>query len=154
MSDRTSSSSGYVIESRLQLASALCEAAEIEHNLMCLYLYAMFSLKRSPAEGVSASELEAIARWRRSIMSVALEEMTHLTLVGNLMSSIGASAHFMRPNFPTSPGFYPANIVIELAPFEMSTLDHFIFLERPRSQEIADGATFKPAVQYTRVAPA
>jgi len=121
---------------------------------MCLYLYAMFSLKRSEAEGVSSTELEAIARWRRSIMSVALEEMTHLTLVGNLMSSIGASAHFMRPNFPSSPGFYPANIVIELAPFDMSTLDHFIFLERPRSQEIADGATFKPAKQYTRVAPA
>jgi len=154
MSDHTSPSSGYVIESRLQLASALCEAAEIEHNLMCLYLYAMFSLKRSEAEGVSSSELEAIARWRRSITSVALEEMTHLTLVGNLMSSIGASAHFMRPNFPSSPGFYPANIVIELAPFDMSTLDHFIFLERPRSQEIADGATFKPAKQYTRVAPA
>ena len=154
MSDPTSPSSGYVIESRLQLASALCEAAEIEHDLMCLYLYAMFSLKRSEAEGVSSRELEAIARWRRSIMSVALEEMTHLTLVGNLMSSIGASAHFMRPNFPSSPGFYPANIVIELAPFDMSTLDHFIFLERPRSQEIADGATFKPAKQYTRVAPA
>src|SRR6185295_3646067 len=111
-------------------------------------------LKRSEAEGVSGDELEAIERWRRAIRGVALEEMTHLTLVGNLMSSIGTSANLMRPNFPSSPGFYPANIVIELAPFDMSTLDHFIFLERPRSQELADGESFHPSKQYTRVAPA
>ncbi len=144
--------SSYVIESRLQLYNALAEAAETEHNLMCLYLYAMFSLKREESEGVSALELEAIARWRKVILSIALEEMNHLTLVANLMTAIGVTPHFMRPNFPSLPGLYPANIVIELAKFDMNTLEHFIFLERPRSMELKDGESFEPQQQYTRMA--
>ena len=38
------------INSREQLLSTLAEAAEIEHNLMCCYLYAAFSLKRGLEE--------------------------------------------------------------------------------------------------------
>lgn len=34
------------IESREPLLSTLAEAAELEHNLLCLYLYAVFSLKQ------------------------------------------------------------------------------------------------------------
>jgi CDGSH-type Zn-finger protein/uncharacterized Fe-S cluster protein YjdI len=143
--------SGIAIESRIQLFSALAEAGEVEHNLMCLYLYAMFSLKRTEAEGLSAKELKAVDRWRKVILGVALEEMTHLTLVSNLCASIGGSPNFMRPNFPSSPGLYPAGIVIELARFEMSTLDHFIFLERPRSEEIEDGESFQHVQKYTRL---
>lgn len=153
MSNLESLTSNYSIESRLQLFSALAEAAEIEHNLMCLYLFAMFSLKRTESEGVSAQELKAIEGWRKVILGVALEEMNHLTLVANLMSSTGASPNFMRPNFPSSPGLYPADIIIELARFDMSTLEHFIYLERPRSQEIQDGETFKHSNQYTRYSP-
>src|SRR5271156_5713881 len=81
--------STFAIESRIQLYSALAEAAELEHNLMCLYLYAMFSLKRTENEGLSRPELEAVQRWRRQILSISLEEMNHLTLVSNLMSAIG-----------------------------------------------------------------
>lgn len=143
--------SSYAIESRIQLYSALAEAAEIEHNLMCLYLYSMFSLKNSVEEGVSPKELEAIKRWRKVIMGVALEEMNHLTLVSNLMTSIGGSPNFMRPNFPSAPGYYPAGMVIELARFDLSTLDHFIFLERPRSLELSDGASFNQHESYTRL---
>jgi hypothetical protein len=61
-------SSPLVLESRVQLFSALSEAAELEHNLLCLYLYAASSLKRTQAEGVTAGQLEAIARWRRVIL--------------------------------------------------------------------------------------
>jgi CDGSH-type Zn-finger protein/uncharacterized Fe-S cluster protein YjdI len=132
------------INSREQLIAALGEAAEIEHNLMCCYLYAMFSLKTREDEGLSAEELAAVRRWRRVILGVALEEMTHLTLVANLISALGTQPHFERPNFPVNPGMYPAGVVIELAPFDMDTLDHFIFLERPRSAEVADGQSFVP----------
>ena len=48
------------IETRDDLLSTLAEASELEHNLMCLYLYAAFSLKESPTEGVSRPN------WRRS----------------------------------------------------------------------------------------
>jgi hypothetical protein len=40
-----------VIDSREQLIHLLTEAAEVEHNLLCSYLYAAFSLKRAGEEG-------------------------------------------------------------------------------------------------------
>ena len=141
------------IDSRIHLFSSLTEASEVEHNLMCLYLYAAFSMKRSVSEGVTASQLEAIERWRRVIMQVALEEMTHLTLVSNIIAATGASPNFMRPNFPAAPGLYPADLVIELAPFDLSTIEHFIYLERPESHEVADGASFPHSMRYVRNAP-
>ncbi|HMI95445.1 MAG TPA: ferritin-like domain-containing protein, partial [Micropepsaceae bacterium] len=61
--------------SREQLLHALYEAAELEHNLMCTYLYAAFTLRDGEAEGLSAAEAAAVARWRRSIMGVAIDEM-------------------------------------------------------------------------------
>ena len=54
------------IPSREKLLHALYEAAELEHNLMCTYLYAAFSLKNGVEEGLSAAEAEATARWRRA----------------------------------------------------------------------------------------
>ena len=39
------------LASRETILHALYEAAELEHNLMCTYLYAAFSLKDSEAEG-------------------------------------------------------------------------------------------------------
>jgi CDGSH-type Zn-finger protein/uncharacterized Fe-S cluster protein YjdI len=142
-----------VIESRLQLFSALAEAAETEHNLMCLYLYAMFGLKRSEEEGVSAKELAAIERWRRVILGISLEEMSHLSLVCNLFSAMGGSPHLSRPNFPVYPGAYPAGMVIELAPFTLKTLEHFIYLEHPALHNISDSDDFVPQVHYERIAP-
>jgi uncharacterized Fe-S cluster-containing MiaB family protein len=43
---------------REQLISMLCEAAEIEHCLMCSYLYAAFSLKQDQSEGLTAAEMQ------------------------------------------------------------------------------------------------
>src|SRR5688572_33400388 len=70
---------------REQLIHVLTEAAEIEHNLLCSYLHAAFSLKRGIAEGLTPTEAAAVSRWRKSVMSVALEEMAHLALVNNLL---------------------------------------------------------------------
>jgi CDGSH-type Zn-finger protein/uncharacterized Fe-S cluster protein YjdI len=138
------------IDSREQLLSMLAEAAEIEHNLMCCYLYAAFSMKQDADEGLSADELDAVRRWRRTIMDVAIEEMAHLTMVANIMSAIGGTPHFGRQNFPIAAGYHPSGIVVKLAPFNAETLDHFIFLERPEGADIADGAGFEPPVQYVR----
>ncbi|MES3036270.1 MAG: ferritin-like protein [Bdellovibrionota bacterium] len=150
-----SESTGIIIESKEQLLSWLAEAAELEHNLLCTYLYAIFSLKKSKAEGISDQELRAIEKWRRVILGIALEEMTHLTLVSNLISSIGGTAHFHRPNLPLDPGFHPSDIVVELAQFNLDTLQHFIFLERPVDTEVPDGESFiRHAKNYTREAPA
>src|ERR1700712_3644450 len=54
---------------------ALYEAAELEHNLMCTYLYAAFSLKDGASEGLNPEEADAVARWRRTLIAVSVEEM-------------------------------------------------------------------------------
>ncbi|WP_119156239.1 ferritin-like domain-containing protein [Caldimonas tepidiphila] len=129
-------------DSREQLLHLLAEAAELEHNLLCCYLYAAFSLRGADDEALSAPEREAVQRWRRTILDVALEEMGHLALVANLTVACGLRPHFNRPNLPTAPNYHPADIVVELAPFDRDTLDHFIFLERPADVPVPDAASF------------
>jgi hypothetical protein len=50
------------ISSREQLLHMLYEAAELEHNLMCTYLYAAFSLRSGEAERLTRDEAAAVAR--------------------------------------------------------------------------------------------
>jgi CDGSH-type Zn-finger protein/uncharacterized Fe-S cluster protein YjdI len=138
--------------SREQLLYWLHEASEIEHHLMCCYLYAAFSLKHDPP-GWSAAQRGAVAGWRRTINAVALEEMAHLALVGNLFNALGAGPHLNRPAFPVEAGPYPAGFVIRLQPFSAATIEHFKFLERPSHEAIHDGAGFEPQRRYRRQVP-
>lgn len=121
------------------LIHLLTEAAEIEHNLLCSYLYAAFSLKAADTPGLSAAEGKTVGGWRKAILGVAIEEMGHLALVNNLLVALGGAPHFDRPNLPVPPGYHPASFVIRLAPFSRETLDHFVFLERPAQAKVADG---------------
>lgn len=121
-----------LVGDREQLFHLLAEAAEIEHTLMCSYLYAAFSLKTRAEDGLSPEELAAVRRWRETIVSVAIDEMAHLLLVANLSIAVGGRPHFARPNFPIAPGYFPSGVVVRLTPFDRDTLDHFIFLERPK----------------------
>src|SRR5437016_13129099 len=61
----------FVIEHREALIYMLCEAAELEHGIMCQYLFAAVSLKQREDEGLTAAELEAVTRWRKQISHVA-----------------------------------------------------------------------------------
>jgi hypothetical protein len=87
----------------------LCQAAEVEHGIMCQYLFAAFSLKQRVDEGLTAEQLEAVTGWRRKIAQVATEEMLHLGLVQNVLSAIGAAPHLTRPNLPAPAHHYPAS---------------------------------------------
>jgi CDGSH-type Zn-finger protein/uncharacterized Fe-S cluster protein YjdI len=138
------------LPSREKLAHALCEAAELEHDLMCTYLYAAFSLKSGTEEGLSEQEGEAVARWRRAIIAIAHDEMGHLTAVWNIASALGVSPPFTRDNFPLSPGKVPAGIVVKLAPFTPEVLQHFIYLERPMTADERDGNGFEPEFRLKR----
>jgi CDGSH-type Zn-finger protein/uncharacterized Fe-S cluster protein YjdI len=139
--------------SREQLIHALYEAAELEHTLMCTYLYAAFSLRSGVAEGLSASEAAAVARWRAVILRVAIEEMGHLTAVWNITAALGGSPRFGRGNFPLDPGALPAGIVVKLAPFNEAVLQHFIHLERPEGSSEPEGDGFAPELLFTREMP-
>jgi CDGSH-type Zn-finger protein/uncharacterized Fe-S cluster protein YjdI len=136
--------------SREALIHQLYEAAELEHNLMCTYLYAAFSLKSGVEEGLSPSEADATARWRRAILRVAIEEMGHLTAVWNITAALGGSPRFGRMNFPLDPGALPANIVVRLAPFSDAVLQHFIYLERPTCSNVEDSGEFRPDFSFQR----
>ena len=61
-----------VIEHREPLIYMLCAAAELEHALMCEYLFAAFTLKRSTDEGLSEDQLDAVERWRRTLLMVEI----------------------------------------------------------------------------------
>jgi hypothetical protein len=132
-----------IIESREELIALLAEASELEHMLMCEYLFATFTLKRSTNEGISQEQLDAITRWDRVISNVASQEMLHLALATNLLSALGAGPHFTRPNFPQYAKYYPPGIQLALRPFGEEALRHFIFLERPEGMEGEDAESFR-----------
>lgn len=133
-----------------ELVGLLGEAAEIEHGLMCCYLYASFGLKTREEDGLPPEQLAVVRRWRGLILSVAIEEMAHLALVSNLMCALGVRPHFGRQNFPVAAGYHPADIAVALARFDRDTLDHFIFLERPEGVDEHDGAAFATRQRYRR----
>ncbi len=136
--------------SREQLIHLLYEAAELEHTLMCTYLYAAFSLRNGQAEGLRADEEAAVARFRRVIVQVALEEMGHLAAVWNITAALGGAPRFGRGNFPLDPGYLPAGLVVKLAPFGEAVLQHFIHLERPEGSEEPEGQGFQPEFAFKR----
>ena len=119
------------IENRAQLIYLLTEAAELEHGIMCCYLFSAFSMKRNVSEGITEEQLAVMNRWRRTIMQVATEEMTHMALACNLLTAVGGKPHTRRPNLPSSPRAYPPTFRLGLVPFDKGSLESFIFLERP-----------------------
>jgi CDGSH-type Zn-finger protein len=128
----------FVIEHREALIYMLCEAAELEHGIMCQYLFAAFSMKQRTDEGLTGAELDVVRRWRKHVGHVATQEMLHLALVHNLLSAIGAAPHLARPNFPAPASHFPAGVQLALIPFGEQALRHFMFLERPEGMDLAD----------------
>ena len=92
---------------------------------------------------MSEAQGEALERWRRAIISVAVQEMGHLLIVANLTVAVGGRPRFSRANFPVSPGYFPSGVAVRLTPFNTETLEHFIFLERPQGVEEKDSEPFE-----------
>jgi CDGSH-type Zn-finger protein/truncated hemoglobin YjbI len=128
----------FVIEHREALIYMLCEAAELEHGIMCQYLFAAFSLKQSTDEGLTEDQLAAASRWREQVLHVAAQEMLHLALVQNLLTATGGPSHLVRPNLPQPASHYPAGVQLALLPFGEQALRHFMFLERPEGMDLQD----------------
>jgi hypothetical protein len=131
-----------VIAHREHLWWLLAEALQLEHMIMCQYLFAEFSLKDGTGDGLTPEQADAVDRWRKTLRGIAIEEMLHIALVANLMSSIGAAPAFGRPNFPQQSGYFPTGVQLDLLPFGEQALDHFLFLERPEGMEREDASEF------------
>jgi len=133
-----------VVEHREHLWYLLAEAAQVEHLIMCQYLYAGFSLKAGSQDGLTAEQAAAVARWREVLTGIAIEEMLHLALVFNVMTAIGAAPPLSRPNFPPSIDDLPGGVQFRLLPFGTDSLTHFLYLERPEGMERMDAEGFVP----------
>ena len=106
-----------VVEHRKELSYLLCQAAEIEHMAMCQYLYAAFSLRTAVGPGLTSTQLEAVERWRRTILEIAAEEMLHWSLVNNILTAIGSAPYVSRPNLPHRAKGYPPEVQFALLGF-------------------------------------
>ena len=135
-----------IVEHREHLWYLLAEAAQVEHLIMCQYLYASFSLKAGPEDGLTAEQATAVGRWREVLTGIAIEEMLHLALVFNVMTAIGAAPPLSRPNFPRSSDDLPGGVQFRLLPFGTDSLTHFLYLERPEGMERMDAEGFVPAI--------
>ncbi len=131
-----------VVAHREDLWWLLAEACQLEHMIMCQYLYAEFSLT---TDGLRPEQADAVERWRKVLRGIAVEEMLHLALVSNVMCAIGAAPVFGRPNFPQRSGYFPPSIQLDLVPFGERALMHFLYLERPEGMERQDAEGFVPS---------
>lgn len=131
-----------LITTRSQLIDALRLAAELEHGLMCQYLFAAYSLKRYPYECwtgpdktkelLTQAELEKVRRWAMKITLIARQEMEHLGLALNMLSAIGGTPSFSRPNMPQRRDYYgQACIKLELTTCNLDTIKRFQAFEAP-----------------------
>jgi hypothetical protein len=134
-----------VIENRKTLSYLLCEAAELEHGLLCEYLYAAFSLKQEPDDGLPADRVGDVERWRSVLLAIAAEEMLHWALVNNLLTAIGSAPFVSRPHMPHQAKGYPPGVQLGLLRFGDQALRHMVFLERPEGIELRDAEGFEPA---------
>jgi hypothetical protein len=120
------------IKSRAQLIDALRLASELEHGLMAQYLFAAYSLKRYEYEGLSPEQIERVRRWASWITLVARQEMEHLGLALNLLSSIGGTPSFSRPNMPQRLDYYgDVKIKLALTRCDLETIKRFQRFEAP-----------------------
>lgn len=148
-----------IVQNREELWWLLFEAAQLEHMIMCQYLYAGFSLKRDADEGLTDDELAVVTQWRSTLRDIAVQEMLHLALVCNVTAAIGAAPNLFRPNFPQRSGYFPPTVQLALLPFDEAGLTHFLYLERPEGMERVDAPGFVPtappheAIELSEVFP-
>lgn len=110
------------------LKEKLQKAVELEWATIPPYLTALYSIQ--PGKNAMAASI---------IRSIAMEEMLHLLLAGNLLSSIGGSVRLGRDNMPEYPlqlefkgqKFKNRLFDISLAAFSKDTIEIFLQIELP-----------------------
>ena len=118
--------------SRSDLLSLLSEACELEHGLLCSYLFTAFTLKQDLSEGgFTWQQQQQMRLWAAQIYAVASEEMLHLAQVWNLLAAIGGTPYYYRPAFPVSSRYYRLHLPLSLQPFGSDALKRFMMYELP-----------------------
>ncbi len=153
------------ITTKADLVKALHDACELEHELMCLYLYAAYSLKRDPDDTCTPAEFEFVRRWALHMLAVARQEMEHLHLANSLLTAIGEAPHFDHGPIPSLSPFMtaesrflhlldepsdaeqlgqeaptPRDLPFYLRPFSLDTIQMFICVESPAWKDFQSAA--------------
>ncbi|RDD63184.1 ferritin-like domain-containing protein [Ferruginivarius sediminum] len=124
-----------VPSTRSDLLLWLDMAAQLEHDLMCQYLFAAYSLKTGLDEGLNEIQLERARQWGSDITLIARQEMEHLGIVLNLRSAIGGAPYLSRANFRQPMGHYGlSHIKAELTRFDADTIARFREFEKPHPE--------------------
>jgi hypothetical protein len=109
-----------------QLKMALQAAIELEHATIPTYLTALYSIKSGSNQEVADL-----------IRSVVIEEMLHMSLVCNILISIGGSPSIGKPGFiPNYPGSLPGGVRTDLTvSLKKCSIEHvrdcFMSIEMP-----------------------
>jgi CDGSH-type Zn-finger protein len=150
------------VTTREELIYLLSRASELEHDLLCVYLYAAYSLKSDVSEGgLTPEQAQMVRGWKRRLASVAVEEMLHLGQVSNMLTAIGGAPHFRRNNFPMPSTTFPFGIELSLEPFSQATIERMVCFEMPelgilspQKQTLYDEIRARVGQQTTKPAPA
>jgi hypothetical protein len=127
-----------------ELKANLQTAVEVELSTLPLYLYTYYSISRTP-EGFPDTPLSRFADQAGGvIMSVAVEEMLHMSLVSNILFSLG----HMPEIYLHSPSPYPTDLPghaklgpnhkkleLPLAKFSLEQMWHFLEVEYPAAAD-------------------
>ena len=129
------------------LAAYLTEAAMLEHQFMCQYLYAAFSLKKQADATCSPAQIEVVRRWASQVYMIARQEMEHLSIANSMLTAIGYPPWFGHDNFPTQSRWYRAGALLKknsavnapepcdfpflLQAFDLSVAQRFCCMESP-----------------------
>jgi len=127
-------------DQRSELARLLRQASTVEHQLLLVYLYTIFSLKSGADATCSAAEWESVRRWYSKMLMIARQEMEHLSLVQSMLLAIGEKPYFNRDNLVEEPPIegeaarmvpQPVQFPIVLQPFNQKTIEEYVCVESP-----------------------
>ena len=115
-------------------------AVEIELATIPIYLYTYYSINRIPSNCDSRGNGQELSTFANKagglIMSVAVEEMLHMSLACNILRALGGKPKL----YQHSPGAFPANLphhkkdfTVGLEKLSLSQLDKFMTIEKPEA---------------------
>ena len=123
-------------EQKSELFPLLQKAMELELSTIPPYLTAWLSIKKDPKKHQNHIAADIIH-------SVMIEEMLHILLVGNLISSLGGKVSLGEKNIPTYPlrmNFKDRNFPVNLTAFSLDAIETFLKIEKPKDISLAFGA--------------
>ncbi len=140
------------ITSKQMLWDYLLEASMLEHQFMCQYLYAAFSIKKDPDAACSEAQFESVRRWASTLYMIGRQEMEHLSVVTSILTATGGAPYFGHLDFPTLAPQYrgaalaarrgddapaPCDMPFYLDRFALSTVRRFCCMEAPHLDDVA-----------------